>query len=60
MNKMSSFSNNPLQDLLASIPDILLIILFYNLKALHALIEFLPRMIPYLITKWKQSIPFVK
>jgi len=39
---MSSFLNNPLQDLLASIQDIILIILFRNLKILHILFEFPP------------------
>ena len=40
---MSNFSNNPLQDLLASIPDIILIILFCNLKTFYTLVEFPPK-----------------
>jgi hypothetical protein len=36
--KMSGISNDPLQGLLASTPDIILIFLFSNLKTLHALV----------------------
>jgi len=38
IGKMSNFSNNPLQDLLASTPDKILIILFCSLQILHALV----------------------
>jgi hypothetical protein len=48
-------SNDPLQDLLATTQDMILIILFCSLKTLHVLIEIPPKMIPYLITEWKSA-----
>jgi hypothetical protein len=46
---------NPLQDPLASIPDIILISLFCNLRTLYALVEFPPKIIPCVITKWMKA-----
>jgi len=50
---MSSFLNKPLHKFVHLTPTIVLITLFWDKNTLPVLVEFPPKITPYLIIEWK-------